>query len=481
MSISSAMLAGVTGLVSNSSALAAISDNIANSNTIGYKRVGIDFTSLVNSGSTFGYAAGGVAAQSQSIVAQQGTLQATQSPTDISLSGNGFFVATGQPTGVTPTDTRFFTRAGSFTVDDSGFLKNSAGLYLQGWPADINGNVSPDSANLNDLTSINILQVANTAQPTNSATIQANLDADQTPNAGAVQYETDTALSPSVYDMALYAAHQQDPATNTAPGIKPDFSITIPVSDSKGGQRNLVVDFIKSSATPNVWHAEVRSDPAIDVASASASTDGPGVIAAGDVTFNSDGSINQAGTTLGGLSSSATSPPVATITLGASNSGTTPSWAVGLGAAAQTISLNLNSITQFSANSAVTSVNRNGTAFGSLSGVTIDAKGMVTAVFDNGSTRRIAQVAIATFPNPDGLKSVNGNAYEASDKSGIYTLKQAGQAGAGQVSPSSLEASTVDLSTEFTGLITTQRAYSASSKIITTADQMLAELLNIKQ
>ena len=253
MSISSAMLAGVTGLVSNSSALAAISDNIANSNTVGYKRVGIDFTSLVNSGSTFGYAAGGVAAQAQGIVSQQGTLQATQSPTDISLSGNGFFVATGQPTGVSPTDTRFFTRAGSFTVDDSGFLKNSAGLYLQGWPADINGVVSPDSANLNDLTSINILQVANTAQPTNSASIQANLDADQAIN------PAEAAQPYAAGNMADYAMNP-----NTAGAIKPDFSITVPVSDSKGGQRNMVIDFLKSS-TPNVWHAEVRSDPPGDI------------------------------------------------------------------------------------------------------------------------------------------------------------------------------------------------------------------------
>ncbi len=420
----------------------------------------------MNSGSTFGYAAGGVAAQAQGIVSQQGTLQATQSPTDISLSGNGFFVATGQPTGVSPTDTRFFTRAGSFTVDQSGFLKNSAGLYLQGWPADINGVVSPDSANLNDLTSINILQVANTAQPTNSASIQANLDADQVAN-------------PAVYAVGNMSDYAVSPGT--AGAIKPDFSITVPVSDSKGGQRNMVIDFLKDGTTPNLWHAEVRADPPTDIVNPGGTN---GLIMSGDVAFNPDGSLDTANTTLGGLNASATVPPVATLSILAS--GVVPgagqaSWKTGLGDAQQDITLNLSSITQFSANSAVTSVNRNGTAFGSLSGVTIDAKGMVTAVFDNGSTRRIAQVAIATFPNPDGLKSVNGNAYEASDKSGIYTLKQAGQAGAGQVSPSSLEASTVDLSTEFTGLITTQRAYSASSKIITTADQMLAELLNIKQ
>ena len=111
----------------------------------------------------------------------------------------------------------------------------------------------------------------------------------------------------------------------------------------------------------------------------------------------------------------------------------------------------------------------------------LEKYGFVTAVYENGTTRRMAQVAIATFPNPNGLESVKGNSYRPSVQSGGFTLKAAGTAGAGKLSPSSLEASTVDLSTEFTGLITTQRAYSASSKIITTADQMMEELLNIKR
>jgi flagellar hook protein FlgE len=90
-------------------------------------------------------------------------------------------------------------------------------------------------------------------------------------------------------------------------------------------------------------------------------------------------------------------------------------------------------------------------------------------------------VAVATFSNANGLKGVNGNAYRVTNESGTYSLKTPGQGGAGSIAPSTLEASTVDLSTEFTGLITTQRAYSASSKIITTADQMLEELLSIKR
>ena len=105
----------------------------------------------------------------------------------------------------------------------------------------------------------------------------------------------------------------------------------------------------------------------------------------------------------------------------------------------------------------------------------------VTAIFDNGVMRKIAQVALATFPSADSLTEVSGHAFRVSQNSGTFNLKAPGTGGAGLLGSQQLEASTVDLSTEFTGLITTQRAYSASSKIITTADEMLAELINIKR
>lgn len=437
MSINSAMLAGVTGLISNSSALAAISDNIANANTVGYKRVGIDFSSLVTDGAGLsGYSAGGVGAFSRQFISQQGTLQASANATDLAIAGNGFFVTAGRADNLTAGDPRFFTRAGAFTVDRNGFLVNTAGLYLQGWTADTNGDITVDSANLTSLQSINILNIASSAQATSAAAINGNLNSDQ-------------AVNPATYalgDMAAYAA-------NPANGIKPDFSIQVPIADSKGGQRTVVLDFLKASA-PNTWTVEIRSDPPTDVST----TNGLINTAAMTVTFDSSGQLTSTN-------------PVST----------TPLWATSLGIAGQTVALDLSKLTQFSSTSTVNSVQPNGTAFGTLAGVNIDEEGFVTAVYENGTTRRMAQVAIATFPNPDGLSSVKGNAFRPSVNSGGFTLKGAGTAGAGKLSPSSLEASTVDLSTEFTGLITTQRAYSASSKIITTADQMMEELLNIKR
>ncbi len=481
MSLSSAMLAGVTGLVSNSSALAAISDNIANSNTVGYKRVGVDFTSLVNTGQTGAYAAGGVSTTTQHFVSQQGSLTATTQVTDLAISGDGFFVTTGQPTGLTASSPHYFTRAGAFTVDSDGYLKTDAGLYLEGWPADANGNITTDSANLSSLSPINILQVANTAEPTTESAIDANINADQTVSSAAVNEGAGTATAPG-YDADVnptttpaVAVSMTEYANDPSTGVKPDFSVTMPVSDSKGGTRNVVVDFLKSN-TANQWYAEVRADPPSDV-----QTDPnlpQGLIESGIVAFNPDGTLNTTATTLSStiaLGASSATAPVAGSGEGSAK------WATSLGVNGQSISLDLSKLTQFSAASSVTQVTSNGTASGGISGVSISNQGVVTAVYDNGTTRTLAQVALATFPNEDGLQSVDGNAYQQSISSGALTLKAAGTAGAGSISPSSLEASTVDLSSEFTGLITTQQAYSAASKIITTADQMVQELLSMKQ
>jgi flagellar hook protein FlgE len=464
MSISSAMLAGVTGLTANSSSLAAISDNIANANTVGYKRSAENFSDLVNTVSPTSYDAGGVTTETQRYIKQQGTLQATSNVTDLAISGQGFFVTSTKAQGLTVGDPRYFTRAGTFTVDQNGYLKNATGLFLQGWPADANGVVTPNSSNLTSLTPINILSVVNTAQPTTAGSVKANLNSDQ-------------AVNPAVYSAGAMAQYDADPTT----GIKPDFSVTMPVSDSKGGQRNVQIDFLKTS-TANQWNAEIVANPMTDVDTGGGT---PGLIASGVVAFNPDGSLDVANTTLGGINASSTNPPVATVSLLASAAAppTPPAvaWASGLGVAAQSFTLDLNGMSQFSAPSSVSSVASNGTASGAISGISIDGSGMVTAVYGNGSTRTIAQVAVATFPDPDGLTPVSGDAYQVSLNSGNYALNVAGAGGAGTISPSSLEASTVDLSTEFTGLITTQEAYSASSKIITTADQMMQQLLNIKQ
>jgi flagellar hook protein FlgE len=270
--------------------------------------------------------------------------------------------------------------------------------------------------------------------------------------------------------------------------------MNIPVSDSKGGQRNLEIRFLKS-AEPNQWYAEIVSAPADDVVTGAPYSNGQ--IKTGLIAFTPSGRLDvetmqswPAGTGLFDDPTQATlsfleSDPNNTIDPADPLDNGKVKWADGLGIAAQTVMLDLNTsaggLSQLNTASVVQSTVTNGTAFGNLSEITIDESGFVTAIFDNGVMRRIAQVAIATFPSPDSLKEVSGNAYAVSLESGTFNLKAAGTGGAGTIAAQQLESSTVDLSAEFTGLITTQRAYSASSKIITTADEMLAELINIKR
>ncbi|GEM_PF-1847354 len=138
-------------------------------------------------------------------------------------------------------------------------------------------------------------------------------------------------------------------------------------------------------------------------------------------------------------------------------------------------------LTQLSGNFQLNFLQQNGAKFGNFAGVSIGDDGIVTALFDNGVTRPVFQIPVATFTNPNGLNNLSGNVWISTDNSGNPVLREAGDAGAGAIASAALESSTVDLGQEFTRMITTQRAYSSAAKVITTADDMLDELLRIKR
>lgn len=455
MSINSAMLAGVSGLVANSSALAAISDNISNVNTVAYKRNQVNFANVVTAQAVAGrYSAGGVQGVTHSYVSTQGLIQSTARPTDLAISGDGFFVVTQKAQGLTASDARQFTRSGSFNVDANGYLVNDSGLYLQGWPASSTGTFAIDPSDVTKLQPINVKNLGTAVQPTTRLGISANLDSGTATSAGFATY---TAASPN--SMADYAA-------GVATGTKPDFTVDMNVIDSQGNSHKFEMAFLKTS-TANTWKAEVYAVPAGDVVAG-----GPnGQLAAGDVVFNGDGSIDTTNTTF--------TPSLSPLSMNDSASATAPGWATAVGVNAQDITFDFSKLQQQAGSSTVNTITNDGAGVGNIVGVQVDAHGVVSAIYDNSQVRSIAKVAVATFPNPDALKPASGNAYQVTIPAGQMVLKDPGVGGAGQISPSSLEASTVDLSSEFTGLISTQKAYSASSKIITTADQMLDELINI--
>ncbi len=399
-------------------------------NTIGYKRSQGEFQTMVNAQNQgAGYSAGGVMANTRNFISQAGQLQRTGSSTDLGISGAGFFVVTERAEGLTPADTRLFTRAGAFRVDEMGYLKNTAGLYLQGWPVDSDGNINADPSDLNRLRSINVGTVGGTAEATTRVQLNANLRSSQEVSAEALAVTT---AGPNAYDPATNSMAMWDPELGT--GVKPDFELTIPVSDSKGGQRSLAVSFLKSD-TPNQWYAEIRAIPEGDVVTGAGLNNGQ--LRSGIVAFTQDGRLDVPAMQALGAAALFDDPENASLSFGASDSGAPAAgefrWADELGIDNQVVTFDLNAsaggLTQYDSASVVQATLTNGTAFGNLTDIQIDDQGSVTAIFDNGVMRRIAQVTLATFPSPDNLTAVNGNAYSVSQASGTYNLKAPGSGG----------------------------------------------------
>ena len=428
MSLFGSLNIGVAGLAANSAALSATSSNIANVNTVGYKEATTNFSTFMNAAGIGGGASAGVTAVIAQDVTTQGLPITTSSPTDLSISGNGFFV-------VSPSSTSSvleYTRAGSFTPDTDGNLVNAAGLYLRGWALDSQGNVPTDTGNFSLIT---VSSVLGKAQATDNLGIQANLQS------------SESITTPyTAGDMA--AGH-----------VTPEFQRTVNVYDSQGGSQPLTFSFVKTAA--NTWNYEVT------YAGSAANVSSTGALYSGTMKFNSDGSMANADT--------ASTTPTGNITLNIPWSSTT-------GLAAQAININLGTVngtsgvTQYDSTSTMNASTVDGSPFGSVTGVTVGKDGTLTAQFSNGLSQDVYKVPLATFSNPDGLAQVSGNAYVANKASGAANMNAADSGSAGSIASKSLEGSTVELASEFTSLITTQRAYSASARIITTADQMLQQL-----
>lgn len=438
MSLYSALYAGVSGLGAQASAMATVADNITNVNTIGYKGVSAQFETLVTDGrASSNYSAGGVSAAPKALISKQGLLQASSSLTDIGIDGAGFFVVR---SGTDSSDDVAFTRAGSFTPDSQGYLRNSAGYYLQGWPLDADGNFV-DNGNLNTLEPIRPNALTGTAQATSKISMRANLQSTALPIIGAYV-----------------------PGSMASGTLSPQFSRSIDVNDAQGTAHRLTFNFVKTAA--NEWVAEISGNPS-EITSIGGTPIANGVLASGTVKFNGDGSLDRAG-----------SDPTlfADLDIGWSNGADSSPIHLSLGS-----DDGLDGLTQSASESALLSSTVNGGMRGTVASVEISDAGIVSAIFQDGSSRAVYQLPVATFQNPDGLSRISGNAYTVSQDSGNFAINKPRALGAGAIAAGKLEASNVDLAQEFSNMILFQRAYSASSKIITTVDDMLQEVSNLKR
>jgi len=434
MTISSSLNAGVMGLNVNATRLAAISDNIANSDTYGYRRTDVDFSSLVINQRRNVYSAGGVTATSYRDVESAGSLISTGNALDIAINGGGMIPVT-DLFGVTDTAANrdlLMTPTGGFTADQDGNLRTTSGLYLLGWPTDTDGtaiNGARDSASGLVPVNINIEQFS--AEPTRNIGLGLNLPAD-----------------------ASVSGASGDP-----------FTLPMEYFDGLGRGQSLTVAFtpvVPANGSSNAWSVSV-TDAAGD----------PNVpIATFDVTF--EGTGENAGR-------------IASVTPGAGSAYDTSTGELTLDVADGAINAFIGGpglpggLSQLGAPFSPTNVTKDGAPIGNLASVEINPQGFVEAIYNTGFRRTLYQVPVADVPNPNGLDPRNNQAYSISSESGDVYFWDAGSGPVGSYAGYALMESNTDIASELTDLIETQRAYSSNAKIIQTVDEMLQETTNLKR
>ena len=419
MSLSGALSSAISALSAQSANIAMISDNIANSSTVGYKTTSASFESLVsNSSSSKTYSSGGVNTLSTSNISTQGLLTTTTTATDMGIQGNGFFtVATSLTSGSTE-----YTRNGAFTVNSSGYLTSASGAYLLGWRTDADGNVV-GNASSDNLVPIDTSVAQTSGSATTETTVAANLPADAATGA--------------------------------------TFTSSISLYDSLGTANSMQVTWTKTAT--NSWSASF-ANPTLASDSTSTTGTASGSIA---ITFNTDGSL------------ASTNPSPATVAItGWTNGAADSTVTMNLGTVGGT-----NGLTQYSSGETtpavdLTSIESDGLAFGKLSSIAVGDNGNVNATYSNGKTIAIYKVPVATFTAQDQLTADADGLYKATAASGTAVLQASGTNGAGTIYGGELESSTTDTNTEFSSMISAQQAYSAASQVITAVNKMYDTLIS---
>jgi flagellar hook protein FlgE len=408
----------VSGLDANGTSLSVIGDNIANMNTIGYKASDISFGDILSQSIT----GSGTSQIGRGVQVSSVSPSFTQGSFQTSANGLDMAIEGDGFFMVKSGGAQFYTRAGQFSLDKDGNVVNPAGLIMQGYLADAAGNVTGTTGDL---------QIANSqsqARASTVADVSLNLDA--------------TAAVPA-------AAFTLGVPANTPANF--NSSTTVSVYDTQGGTHPVTAYFVKTGA--NAWAVHyVQQNPA-----------NPSLLIDGGtqtLAFDVNGQLTAAA------------------------AGAAPSFNFGLGAQTVTFDYGFgtNSATsQYASGFSVIKQSQDGYASGSLKSVTVSDAGVLTGVFTNGQTRAIGQVALSRFSAPTKLTKMGGNLYAESFDSGQPIVGAAGTSGLGRVLSNSLELSNVDLATEFVKMITAQRGFEANSKVITTTDQMLQLLVNLKQ
>uniref|UniRef100_UPI0035B54A58 flagellar hook protein FlgE n=1 Tax=Symbiobacterium terraclitae TaxID=557451 RepID=UPI0035B54A58 len=437
------LYSGVSGIRSHQTRMDVIGNNIANVNTTGFKASRVTFTDVFNQTLSSGSVLSnpqqiglGVAVGSTDLITDDGAFQMTGRSLDLAISGAGLFVLKGANGEI------LYSRAGAFDWNAEGYLFSPAlGMKVQGWMADADGVIGrADRATMTDIRMIRgdvSLPVATT-----QATFKGNLDA--------------SAPEGYTYETVLNAY------------------------DSLGRDIAITIRFTKGSG--NTWEVEyldpydLVSDPddPTDPTDPSDPTDLPWQ-AGITLTFNEKGQLDLEPST----DPDEPLPGTMTITIEDDNGQAAP----------LTIRIDFSKITQTfdgsgpggTARSSVELDTRDGRRMGTLEAVYVNELGQITGRYTNGDSKLIAQIALANFNNVAGLIKEGNSTFAESPASGVPQIGTPASGGRGSLVPGNLEGSNVDLAGQFTEMILTQRGYQASAKLVSTADDMLQEIINLKR
>jgi flagellar hook protein FlgE len=484
MSLFSSLTTAVSGLNAQQAAIGNISDNVANAQTVGFKRIDTAFENLVTESNSNFNQPGGVLAQPVYENALAGSLvQDPGNNTSLAISGQGFFqvkappsTAAGSASGTAFSASNYYTRRGDFTVNNQGYLVNGAGYYLEGYNVNPQTNVV-DNAN-GSAQPIQVTQLLDNPVATSTATLAANLPSSYAIK-GASGYTPPAPVTTKVFD-ALGNTHD---ASIQFDHIGPDPSATPPITANTWTASISLAGSTSANATPPVTdnYTLVFGDGSSTLAQLGDPSGSTTIPPAGTLAFVTPAAGNPDSGTGSAVSPSGTNGADATIAI-----------PFNIGTAAKPVNLPITfnfgqygtdtGVTQFADTQVnVTSFTPNGIARGSFQSVTIDDNGNVSLNYSNFQSLTYFQIPIAQFNAPDQLQRLDGSAFSSTQASGNAQLSAAGANGAGTIAPSTLEESNVDIASEFTKLITAQNVYSANSKVITTDNQLLQTIINVIQ
>jgi flagellar hook protein FlgE len=431
MSITSSFYTALAGLNAHGTAIGVIGDNISNLNTTGFKSSSANFEDILG-GSLTGVSGAnqtgaGANVASVDLSYSQGTFETTEVATDIGVNGKGLFVVNDPGTMES-----FYTRTGHFSFDKNGYMVNVRGFRLQGYLYDATGTSLVESLQDIQIDQSSMIPPA----VTTAGAIKVNLDANAATIAGG-------------FDI-------------TAPTTTANYSTLLSVYDTLGQNHVLQVYFSKTAANTWSWNAVIDGG---DVQGGTAGTPvlygssvpyaaGPPVVSSTELIFDTSGQLVATG--------QQHAQPVDFYT---------GSITFRNGVAATAAAVDFTSTTQYGSPSIVQSLNQDGYAAGTTSGISIDT---------DGNVRKVARVALADFPNINGISRMGSTLFAETMKSGQPLFNKPGEGGMGPIISSTLEESNVDLASEIIKMIVIQRGYQANSKVISTTDEMLQALINLR-